>query len=96
MNVRAKFEVTRVSQFGYAGQLQQSYAADATGKWCPTGIPIREIHLNAVCDDGLARENKSFATATPSGEITFRLDNMNLKDEFQPGQIYYVDFTPVS
>lgn len=61
-----------------------------------SGVPIREIVLSAVCDDGLAMENKSFSTATPSGTITFILNNATLADEFKPGNSYYVDFTPVS
>lgn len=95
MVTRAKFEVSRVAETGYGGKRSVIYHNDETGKWVPTGVPIREITLTAVCDDGLAKENKSFATATPSGTITFQLNNPFLEGEFKPGQAYYVDFTPV-
>ena len=57
-----------------------------------TGIPLREITLTAVY--GGSAENRSFATSTPSGSITFQLNNPNLAEEFKLGQSYYVDFIP--
>lgn len=59
----------------------------------------REITMNAVCADELtknAAENKSFATATPRGSLTFTISNPNLVDTFQPGQYYYLDFTQLA
>jgi hypothetical protein len=61
-----------------------------------TGVPIREITLSAVYGGSQSSaEDQSFATATPSGTITFYLNNPALADEFKPGMAYYVDFTPV-
>ena len=85
---------------GYDGKRQEIMrrrAADEPGAdaFISTGVPIREITLSAVYDDGIAKENKSFADATPSGTITFQLNNPALADEFKPGQAYYIDFTPV-
>jgi hypothetical protein len=93
MNVRAKFTVTKSAIMGYSsgdkGIVQMCYR---DGK--PTEIPAREITMSAVY--GTAGENASFAEATPSGEIKFILNNPDLQEVFQPGQTYYVDFTPAA
>lgn len=98
MTTRAKFEVTKVSEFGYSGSRQEIQkiveSSPSYKKYESTGIPLREITLTAVY--GGSKENESFATATPSGSITFQLNNPALADEFKPGQSYYVDFTPAS
>lgn len=112
MTTRAKFEVTKVSEFGYDGKHQvisrikkhvPANTADPDDgsviryervEFEPTDIPVREITLSAVHSG--SEENRSFATATPSGSITFQLNNPALADEFKPGQSYYVDFTPAS
>lgn len=96
--IRAKFEVAKVAEMGYGGQrseILRSVEVDGRAKYESTGIPIREITLWAVHDDGLAKENASFATATPSGNITFTLNNPALADAFKPGEAYYVNFTKV-
>jgi hypothetical protein len=103
MKCRAKFEVTKVAELGYSGKRQEislfvkgSVAEDhktiTPDRYESTGIPIREITMSAVY--GGSAENESFASATPSGAITFQLTNPALADEFKPGQAYYVDFTP--
>jgi hypothetical protein len=103
MKVRAKFEVAKVSELGYSGKRQEvmqlvkgSTSEDRKSitpdRYESTGVPIREITLHAVY--GGSEENKSFATSTPTGTITFQLNNPALADEFKPGQAYYVDFTP--
>lgn len=38
-------------------------------------------------------ENHKFTKATPSGEITMRVDNPEASVQFVPGHEYYVDFT---
>jgi hypothetical protein len=103
MNVRAKFYVTRSSELGNCGAGRQEImkpVSDPDSRraytYEKTGIPVREITLSAVYDDGLAKENKSFADATPSGSLTFYLNNPNLADEFKPGDVYYLDFTKAS
>jgi hypothetical protein len=45
--------------------------------------------MEAVCNDG-TEENKSFSEYTPSGIVKFMLTNPNCKDEFKPGDTYYI------
>lgn len=110
MKTRAKFSVTKVSEFGYDGKrsemsrIKKHVPANTpdpeTGdvsrydrtEYESTGHPVREITLSAVY--GGSAENDSFSTSTPSGTITFTLNNPALADEFKPGWVYYVDFTP--
>lgn len=110
MKVRAKFQVTKVAEFGYDGKRQEvsrikkhvpantadpddgSVTRSNRTDFESTGVPVREITMSAVCDG--SEENKSFATSTPTGSITFVLNNPALEDEFKPGQAYYLDFTP--
>lgn len=105
---RCKFQVTKVSEFGYGGIRQNILKPKnvPAGEVAPdgsvstsnrtihvnTGIPVREITLMAVY--GASAEDRSFATSTPQGSMTFRLDNPALEHEFKPGQTYYIDFTP--
>ncbi len=56
------------------------------------GGDYREVHMSAVYDDGISKENKSFAVTTPSGTLTFSLTNPALTDAFKPGQKYYLQF----
>jgi hypothetical protein len=41
-------------------------------------------------------ENNTYARYTPSGEIKLSITNPSLHNLFQPGQEFYVDFTPAS
>jgi hypothetical protein len=93
MKVRAKFTVGKVAEIGYAGA-NGPHRSMCYRDSKETDVPVREITMNAVYDDGMAKENASFAEATPSGTIMFTLNNPDLVGEFKPGQIYYVDFTP--
>lgn len=110
MNVRAKFEVVKVSEFGGGGKRSEisviksqvpANTPDSKGvtvgydrtEYESSGVPMREITLSAV--GGGSEENRSFATNTPSGTITFQLNNAAMAEAFKPGQAYYVDFTPV-
>lgn len=54
----------------------------------------REVKLEAVYDDGI-EENRRFAEATPTGEITMHIDNPAAAEQFKVGTELYVDFTPV-
>lgn len=99
MKVRAKFYVSKVSEIGnsYGGRYEISKPAPKeeahhNQQYVSTGVPIREITMQAVYDDGIVKENSSFAEATPNGTITFMLNNPACKDEFQPGDSYYIDF----
>lgn len=93
MIVKAKFYVSKVSEFGSSDGRRQEISKcngnDAV--YIPTGIPIREITLQAVYDNG-NKENQSFSEFTPNGQITFTLNNPNCADEFKVGEEYYVEF----
>ena len=103
MKTIAKFEVVKVSETAYGGnrtEITKRIEKEPKGttpqyEYVSTGVPVREITLSAVYDDGISKENKSFADATPNGRIRFTLTNPDLKDEFKPGQNYYVEFIPV-
>jgi hypothetical protein len=101
MKVRAKFCVTKVSELGdWNGNRQEIMAEgpkDSAGisHYQTTGVPVREITLSAIGADKSDPESVSFAQATPSGTITFMLNNPVLAEEFKPGAVYYLDFIPV-
>lgn len=40
-------------------------------------------------------ENARFTQATPWGKIELGIDNPAAREQFVPGKLYYVDFTPV-
>ncbi len=100
MKVRAKFTVTKVAVLGYGGKQLNITAPDPANvpggvqNYVDTGVPMREIHTDALYDPNKNPEDIGFAAATPSGSITFQLDNPDLAEAFKPGQTYYVDFTP--
>jgi hypothetical protein len=58
-----------------------------------TGIPIREVTLTAQYD-AKNPEDVPFAASTPSGSMTFTVDNPAVADHFKPGQFYYIDLIP--
>jgi hypothetical protein len=100
MKVRAKFQVTKVSEFGYAGkrsEIQRPVEGARDGvhrKYESTGIPVREVTLAPQYDNSNP-EDVSFAAATPSGICTLQIDNPAIADEFKPGDTYYIEFTRV-
>lgn len=53
-----------------------------------------EVRLTPVTDDGI-EENRRFHKARPSGQITMSIDNPSAAEEFEPGDEFYVDFTPI-
>jgi hypothetical protein len=53
-----------------------------------------EITLNPVYSSDPESENKWFAKATPSGNITLGITNPSAIGTFELGKSYYVDFTP--
>jgi hypothetical protein len=54
----------------------------------------RDVELVAVTSG--SDENKSFWQYTPAGNIKLSVVNEAAAAQFQPGQEYYVDFTPAS
>ncbi len=59
-----------------------------------------EVEFNPVCkstsygDDGLDEDN-TFAKYSPSGSFKLTIANPELLGKYRPGQVYYVDFSPV-
>lgn len=49
------------------------------------------IILSAVCR---GEDNKAWASATPSGQITMTIRNEVAVEQFDVGEEYFVDFTP--
>ncbi|KUP22419.1 hypothetical protein [Paenibacillus sp. DMB5] len=43
-----------------------------------------------------SEENKAFWEYTPAGSITLTITNEAARDQFQPGEEYFVDFTPAA
>lgn len=54
----------------------------------------KEVSLSAVTGnkDGVP-EDKSYARYTPNGSIKLTVDNPPAAEQFQPGKVFYVDFT---
>ena len=57
------------------------------------------LKLKAVCANGYpadgSDENNTFAKFTPNASLDMMVTNPELRGKFEPGQTYYVDFTPV-
>ena len=52
------------------------------------------LHFAPVVGDG-STENESFSKFTPSGSLEFRVTNPDLFGKINPGDVFYLDFTPV-
>lgn len=48
------------------------------------------VKLQAVCR---GEDNKAWASATPTGQITMGIRNDLALEQFQPGEEYFLDFT---
>lgn len=53
---------------------------------------VGSVFLRAVLDG--SPENKEFFDLTPAGSISLATLNPEAFAQFEPGQAYYVDFTP--
>ena len=58
------------------------------------------LKMYAVCKKGTypadgADEDNTFARFSPHGELTLTVANPDLIGKFNPGDKFYVDFTPV-
>ena len=49
------------------------------------------VKLSAVCR---GQDNKKWAAATPTGNITMNILNPAALAQFVPGEEFYIDFTP--
>lgn len=52
------------------------------------------VRLYAVYDDGVHKENASFAASTPSGNVELYITNPAAAEFFTLGRQVYLDFTP--
>jgi hypothetical protein len=58
--------------------------------------PYVQVKLGAVYSNDPESENRSFATATPSGEVSLNIDaGRPAADQFGVGEEWYVDLTKV-
>lgn len=53
------------------------------------------VKLSPVCGGGTSQEDNSYAKATPGGKLELTIDNPALKGVVKPGQLFYVDLTPI-
>jgi len=52
-----------------------------------------KVKLMAIYDTSTP-ENERFTKATPSGTLEMQIDNPAALDQFTPGAVFYLDFTP--
>lgn len=74
---RCKFWCTRISH---------AHTGNPDATFC-------EVTLSPVYNSDPESENKWFAKATPSGQITLGITNPAAVNTFELGKSYYVDFT---
>ena len=68
----------------------QCVAVTSRKGWSGTETPfLSDAKFQVVCDG--SEESRAFFSSTPSGEISVASLRPDL---FEPGQNYYVDFTP--
>ena len=53
------------------------------------------LKLNAVYGGTTNNEDNSFAKTTPNATLDMTIANKELHGQFNPGDTFYVDFTPV-
>lgn len=91
MAVRAKFMCSSVEMAHPGPYTSQRYRAAGEDPVAVETWP-RTYKFMATYDPDMP-EDQRYADATPSGQLTIRVDNPAV--EFVPGQYYYLDFTPV-
>lgn len=58
------------------------------------GYPWEELELACVYSN--TPEDNSFSAATPIGSTKLSITNQALHGQFNPGDVFYVDFTPAT
>jgi hypothetical protein len=53
------------------------------------------VEMSAVYGGSTNDEDNSFAKTTPSGTVKLQIANKELHGAYKPGDVFYVDFTPV-
>lgn len=65
----------------------------------PQALPCQKITMypvtNSKYGENGENEDNTFARYTPSGEIRLQVTNPELMDKINPGETYYIDFSPV-
>jgi hypothetical protein len=65
-------------------------------KGAPTRIKFSAVYPNPELDGYKHDENHAFFNATPYGQIEIHVQNAHAAELFQPGEEFYVDFTPAA
>jgi hypothetical protein len=76
--MRAKMQVSSVESFQGGAEKVNYSCVTGTAPFGPNG----------------ESEDNTFARYSPSGTLTITITNPDLKGTIQPGQKFYVDFTP--
>jgi hypothetical protein len=86
MTTRAKFRCNSVNHV-------ESTKPGPDGKWVP--CEAATITMSPVYANGDPKhENSKFWNATPSGQFTMNVVNLEAAELFQPGKEYYIDISP--
>lgn len=84
--MRAKMVVTEIVRVGYPN--------GAAGFQKQDRIKFAAVAAKKYPDDG-SDEDNTYARFSPSGELSLTIANQDLIGKIEPGQNFYIDFTPV-
>lgn len=76
--MRAKMAVTKIERIMGGAEVLHMTAVAKSGGYPPDG----------------SDENNTFARFTPSGELRLTITNQQLLGKFEPGDAFYLDFSP--
>ena len=77
--MRAKFRIASVLRGEGSNETLKMHPVSKSGAYPTDGVD----------------EDNTFARWSPSGELTLQITNPDLIGKFNPGEKFYVDFTPV-
>lgn len=83
--MRAKMKLEMVTSSRYTAE--QKHGASEV-------LKFRAVAAKSYNPDG-ADEDNTYAKFSPSGTIELTVANPALLGKFNPGEMYYIDFTPV-
>lgn len=58
-------------------------------------LTLSAVYKSGAYPEGGADEDNTFAMFTPQADLVMHINNPALVGKFEPGQKFYVDFTPV-
>jgi hypothetical protein len=93
MAVRAKFKVDSKEEILYAMEADRAQKM-VTIKLSPVNCKHKKNEKTGQWDI-IESENTTFWRASPCGELRLGCINMDAAQQFELGQEYFVDFTPV-